>query len=66
MQALQESIKSGSVPASSTLEQEENKIDIEEIMGSLEVTEEEKQQITGEKILELVANKGYTSTELIK
>ena len=30
-------------------EQEENEIDIEEIMGSLEVTEEEKQQITKRK-----------------
>ena len=35
-------------------------------MNSLDVAEEQRQEITKEKILELVAKRGYTSTELIK
>ena len=53
-------------PTSSTVEQEENEINIEDIMSSLEVTEDERQEITREKILDLIANRVCTSTESIK
>ena len=63
IKTLQESVQSGSVPG---IETEHNEIDIEEIVTSLYITEQEKEEITREKILELVSNRGCTSTESIK